>query len=283
MLKLAYNTNGFLAHRLEDAIALLAEMGYAGISITLDVHHLPPFDTNDADLARTRKLLDKHGLACALETGGRFILDPRHKHLPNLLSTRGSEQRLRFLERAIDMADAVGAGVVSIWSGRKEDGMNEDEAYDRLAGGLDKLRAHARGQGVVVAFEPEPGMLVESLADLRRLEKLLGVPLPLTLDIGHLLLTESEPIAEIIHTEAERLANVHIEDMRSGKHEHLPFGEGEIDFPPVLAALSDTGYKGLVSVELSRSSHEAPDRARRSLEFLQDVIAKNVEGEPDTP
>ncbi|MGW4149959.1 sugar phosphate isomerase/epimerase, partial [Streptomyces albogriseolus] len=29
-----------------------------------------------------------------------------------------------------------------------------------------------------------------------------------------------------------------IEDMRRGVHEHLPFGDGEIDFPPVLAALA---------------------------------------------
>ena len=30
---------------------------------------------------------------------------------------------------------------------------------------------------------------------------------------------------------ASRLVNVHIEDMRAGVHEHLMFGEGEIDFP----------------------------------------------------
>ena len=46
------------------------------------------------------------------------------------------------------------------------------------------------------------------------------------------------------------------------------FGEGEIDFPPVLQALADVGYTGGVYVELSRHSHEGPEAARRAMEFL---------------
>ena len=67
---------------------------------------------------------------------------------------------------------------------------------------------------------------------------------------------------------APRLVNVHIEDMRRGVHEHLMFGEGEIDFPPVLQALAEVGYTGGVYVELSRHSHEGPAAARRAFEFL---------------
>ena len=42
-------------------------------------------------------------------------------------------------------------------------------------------------------------------------------------------------------------------------------------FPPILGALERAGYRGLVGVELSRSSHMAPVAARRSLAFLRDA------------
>jgi len=66
--------------------------------------------------------------------------------------------------------------------------------------------------------------------------------------------------------------NVHLEDMRAGVHEHLMFGEGEIDFPPIFAALRATGYRGGVHVELSRHSHEGPSAARRAMEFLAPLL-----------
>jgi sugar phosphate isomerase/epimerase len=73
-----------------------------------------------------------------------------------------------------------------------------------------------------------------------------------------------------------RLVNVQIDDMRRGTHEHLEFGKGEIDFPPVLAALAEAGYTGLVAVELPRDSHAAPRIARESLEFLRQATEVEV-------
>ena len=93
--------------------------------------------------------------------------------------------------------------------------------------------------------------------------------LHLTIDIGHLHCQGELPIAEKIRASKERIVNVHIEDMRAGIHEHLMFGEGEIDFQPVIAALAEIGYDGLLSVELSRHSHEGPDAARRAYNFLR--------------
>ena len=63
-------------------------------------------------------------------------------------------------------------------------------------------------------------------------------------------------------------SNVQIEDMRRGVHEHLTFGEGEIAFAPVLAALREMDYRGGVHVELSRHSHDAVETARKALAFL---------------
>src|SRR6185369_5162884 len=131
---------------------------------------------------------------------------------------------------------------------------------------------------VTLAFEPEPGMLIDTLDRYDELFEKLGYKgvdtsrLGLTIDIGHLHCQGELTIPEKIRAAKDRLVNVHIEDMRSGVHEHLMFGDGEIDFPPVIAALAEIGYDGLLSVELSRHSHEGPVAARRAYNYLRPLI-----------
>jgi sugar phosphate isomerase/epimerase len=94
----------------------------------------------------------------------------------------------------------------------------------------------------------------------------------LTIDIGHLHCQGEVPIAEVLRRWSDRLANVHLEDMRAGVHEHLMFGEGEIDFPPVIAALAEIGYDGLLGVELSRHRQQGAAAARQAYAFLNPLL-----------
>jgi len=125
-----------------------------------------------------------------------------------------------------------------------------------------------------LAFEPEPGMFVDTLARFEQLLREVDAPiLGLTIDIGHVHCLEEGPIAGYLRHWAPRLFNVHIEDMRKGVHEHLRFGEGEIDFQPVVEVLREIDYTGGLYVELSRHSHIAPEVARESYDFLRRLMA----------
>ena len=91
---LGYNTNGLAHHALEDAIRLVREIGYQGIAITLDHGALNPFaESLDAELVRIKRRLDETGLRSVVETGARFLLDPRRKHYPTLLSASPGRSR----------------------------------------------------------------------------------------------------------------------------------------------------------------------------------------------
>jgi L-ribulose-5-phosphate 3-epimerase len=270
-LRYGYGTNGFGDHRLEDALAILAELGYDGVALTLDHRHLDPFaDDVVRQVESVAARLARLGLSVVVETGARYLLDPRHKHSPTLLDDEPGP-RLELLRRAVRIAADLGAEAVSFWSGTAPAGLAEAEARERLVRGCQEIVAEADAAGVVLGFEPEPGMLADTLESWFRLRDALGAPecFGLTLDIGHCRCLEPEPVPECVRRAGPYLTNVQIDDMRRGVHEHLEFGTGEIDFPPVLRALADTGYRGLVSVELPRHSHAAPTVASASLDFLR--------------
>ena len=56
-----YNTNGFAHHRLEDAINILADLGYRSIALTLDYHSLLPSD-DCGKKQQIKNSLQRHGL-----------------------------------------------------------------------------------------------------------------------------------------------------------------------------------------------------------------------------
>ncbi len=269
---LGYNTNGLAHHRLEDAIIVLAELGYRSIALTLDFHALNPFDPDLArQLVAVKALLEKHSLRSVVETGARFLLDPRRKHQPTLLSPLPDRnRRLDFLKRAVDVAADLGSDVVSFWSGKPDAPASSQEHLERLADGCLQLCRHADARQVRLAFEPEPGMFIDTMDRFAELRDRVDHPLfGLTIDIGHLHCLGEIPIADQLRRWRERLWNIHIEDMRRGVHDHLMFGDGEIDFGEVLGALKEIDYGGGVYVELSRHSHDAVETARRSFEFLR--------------
>jgi sugar phosphate isomerase/epimerase len=250
---------------------IIADLGYDGVALTLDHHHLDPYADDIAWRAGAlADRLSELGLAVVVETGARYLMDPWHKHQPTLVSD-GVERRVDLLVRAVRIAADLGAEAVSFWSGVQSSGVSDAVAWQRLAAGCAQVLDVATELNVWLGFEPEPGMVVADLDGYFRLHRMLGEPelLGLTLDIGHCRCVEPLSVPDCVRRAGTgRLVNVQIDDMRRGVHEHLEFGTGEIDFPPVLAALDEIGYQGLVAVELPRHSHAAPAVARRSLDFL---------------
>jgi sugar phosphate isomerase/epimerase len=271
---LGYNTNGFAHHRLEDASEIIAELGYGGIALTLDVHHLNPFEE---DLPyRTNVVVDElidRNLKCVLETGSRFLLDPWEKHQPTLISPEADDRycRLAFLEECIGIAADLDADCVSFWSGSPIDDATPRVLMQRLVDGCKRLADAAlkRRRKLRLAFEPEPGMFIDTMDKFAELHARVNHPsFGLTIDVGHLVCNGELPVSKFLAQWKHVLWNVHIEDMKAGVHDHLMFGEGEVDFADVFAGLRAANYTGGVYVELSRHSHDAVNTARKAKEFL---------------
>lgn len=274
---LGYNTNGLAFHDPFEAVELLADIGYRSVALTLDHGPLNPFAFDFPEqLAKMRRLLERLDLRSVVETGTRYLLDRNIKHEPTLVSAEAQarERRVDFLRRAIQAAHALDSDCVSLWSGVVRDGAGDATVWQRLLDGLRPTLDYAHSRRVTVGFEPEPGMFIDTMVRFDELSRRLSHDrFQLTLDIGHLHCLVELPIVDYVARYADRLVNVHIEDMRAGVHEHLMFGQGEIDFSPVMRYLQGCGYAGGVHVELSRHSHIGPEAARLAFAFLGPFMA----------
>lgn len=273
-LRFAFNTNGTANHRLDDAIGLIADSGYDGVALTLDIHHLDPFAADfAAERRRVAARLRALGLGCVIETGARFLLDARRKHEPTLVSAEaeGRSHRVSFLVRALEVAADTGADAMSFWAGVPKPGVGLAQAHDFLRTGVEQVARAAERLGTVAALEPEPGMLIETPADWAALD-IAG--LRLALDTGHCLVTDDMAPDAAVRYHANDIATVSIEDMKRGVHVHLPFGEGDMDIDAVLRALWDIKFNRLVCVELSRESHRADTMVPTARQWLAAAEAR---------
>ena len=276
-MRFGYGSNGFWDHRLDDALAIIADLGYEGTALTLDHPHLDPFAADAGE--RVRRIgarLAELDLAVVVETGARYLMDPRRKHEPTLVSDEGHEKRVELLRRAVRIGHDLGAEAVSFWSGILPDGVPEAEGWSRLVSGVEQVLPLADELGVDCAFEPEPGMFAERLSDVLELRERLGAPerFRVTVDVGHGVCNEPDGPEGTVRRAGDLIANVQLDDMRPGVHDHLEFGDGEIDLPGVLGALEGVGYRGLAAVELPRHGHAAPLVAERSMRALTEALAE---------
>ena len=233
-MRLGYNTNGFAHHPLDEALRVLAHLGYQSVALTLDYHALNPFSANlSEEIEKIRAVLTKNNMRCVIETGARFLLDPMRKHFPTLVSGTQTERarRLEFLRASVRIAAELNADAVSFWSGASGDDHAEQVHFDHLVEGIHALCADADEHDVRLAFEPEPGMMIDTMGKFAELHGAVNHPrLGLTMDVGHLHCQREEPISDYIYLWRDWLWNIHIEDMKRDVHDHLMFGEGDIHF-----------------------------------------------------
>lgn len=180
-LHLGYGTNGLTDLRLDDALGLLADLGYAGVGLTLDHMHLDPLAPDLTERTRlVGRRLTSLGLRVTVETGARYVLDPRRKHGPSLLDPAPEARAARtdLLVRAVDVAAELGAHAVHCFSGITPPGTAPDTAWKRLTEAITPVLDAADRTGIPLAIEPEPGHLLATLADFHHLRGLLGDPRP---------------------------------------------------------------------------------------------------------
>jgi sugar phosphate isomerase/epimerase len=256
MIQLAFSTNAFKKHSLDEAISAIARAGYGGVELMADKPHCDPaaFDAEQRRQLHTR--LDE--LQLTVSNVNAFTLFARgDTYHPTWIEDDQSrrQERIQHTLGAIELAAEFEANTVSLQPGGPLIGVNltRAAASERFAEGLNRVLPAARRQDVILAVEPEPGLLIQTADEYLSFKQQFfpdAVFLGMNCDIGHLFCVGDDPAA-VIGRMPREIAHVHLEDIDSNRvHQHLAPGKGVIDFKAVFTALRKIGYLGWVTVEL---------------------------------
>jgi inosose dehydratase len=94
-------------------------------------------------------------------------------------------------------------------------------------------------------------------------------------DTAHLAAGGGDPAA-VIRRYRDRLALVHLKDVRLDPVEFLPLGQGSLDFADILSAVRETGYDSWLIVELDSYAGDPLEAAKISKAYLEQLLSSRA-------
>jgi sugar phosphate isomerase/epimerase len=233
-------------HPIAEILDAIAHAGFRHVEISTAPRHLDLTDTRG--LVRLRDQMARLGLA------PRFLHAP-FGHDVNLTSPDGS-QRHEALERLIRAADALqilgGTYYVIHPGGEDQRWIWEREArLGHSVEGLTRVWEACRTRGLTLVVEtPLPHLLGGQPEDFSWLLDRLPVEgTGVCLDTSHTSLGGF--LFDVIERVGPRIVHVQASDNRGVTDDHLPPGEGRIDWRHVLSSLERVGYEGTFLLEVA--------------------------------
>jgi sugar phosphate isomerase/epimerase len=241
----------------------------------LDYHH-------HDEVARAGQRLREHGLR------------PLSFHAPfadhiDITAPDPGERRAAVGEllTACEAAAAMNVEIVVLHPGPERAGRPpEKEFFERMhhaAESLNTVAEHCRNLGVHLVLENMlPHLLFGHINDmLYLLGTIRTCNVGTCLDTGHANLARE--LGTVIHQLSGHLHMVHVNDNHGQRDDHLPPGDGAIDWEWVMAELHRKDFCGPLILELSSRENETVEemlgRASRAKTYVQEILHRTM----DTP
>lgn len=255
--ELGLSTGVGYRHAITDVLPAIRDAGFTLIEVSTAPHHLGLGHVDRIEAARDRI----HELGLTVHS-----LHAPFGHEISITSP-SPEQRAHALERLELAADALqllgGALYVIHPGGEDQRWVWEREA--RLAWsvqGLTRVWEMCRKRGLTLVIEtPLPHLLGGRLDDFAWiLERIPAEGTGVCVDTSHTALGGF--LLQALERFAARLVHIQASDNRGATDDHLPPGEGLIDWRRVLETLGRIGYRGLLMLEVSGDGEPAQMAAR---------------------
>lgn len=228
------------------ALQLLKDLGFEAVEYSHALHW------TDEEVATVRAMTEEIGLA------------PWSLHAwvgGDVMTAEGAEQSRTYLRRAGHVA--LGLGVATI--------VHHTHGSTLSGDGRERLKVEA--EVIRAAWQPGYRFAVETMSTLAHMEYLLGLMDELfpevagiNVDTGHANLGDlGAPRA--LRMAGKYLITTHLQDNHGERDEHLPPGDGLIDWGDCAKALQEIGYQGCLMLELT----DQPSAERRAAGVVEEI------------
>ena len=255
----------------EKQCRFIADVGYTGIEVA-------PFTLADrvtSVSAEQRRTLRKQAEDAGLEVVGLHWLlaktEGLHLTTADTAVRRAAAEYLQELARAC--AD-MGGDVLVFGSPQQrnlEEGLSREQGMAHAAEVFKQAMPVLNDLNVKLCMEPltpQETNFITTCADAVELMALVDHPNFVLHQDVKAMLSEPDPIPELIRRHADVIGHFHVNDSNL-----LGPGMGETDFAPIFSALLEVGYDGWVSVEVFDYKPGAEHIARESFRYMQETLS----------
>ena len=229
-----------------------------------------------SDPAELKRQLDLRGMRIASRWFSSFLLTKPYEEVEadfianlDFLAAVGAN-RINVSEQSYSIQGQMDTPVLT--GGHKH--IMNDEEWDRLCDGLNRLGKVAVERGFKLCFHHHMGTVVQTAEET---DRMMANTDPryvfLCYDTGHFTFAGESPLL-MLEKYVDRIGHVHLKDMRlsvveQARKNNWSFlqavrngaftvpGDGDVDFDPVFEKLSKAGYEGWLLVEAEQDPAKA--------------------------
>jgi sugar phosphate isomerase/epimerase len=183
-------------------------------------------------------------------------------------------EHLRNAHWFVDAAAALGAPLVRLLSGEHRNDAPDAAAFARLHQGFNELGAHAEQAGVSIVIENHGGPTATGQRVVRLMQGIESPAVGLNYDPANFLNQGTDPLMALRFTRPW-VRYSHWKDLRwdGAGPAFCAFGDGEIQWSPIIDLLQQTAFGGYFGIEYEEPS-DVYQGTRRSLENLRRYLAQ---------
>jgi len=183
----------------------------------------------------------------------------------------GRKKILEYVGTCFELASQWNVEVITTCSGAVPDDMRSEEAWDKLYEMVESELEFARRYNIKIGWEAHLKELVATPTDLKRLVEKIDDPLlGINIDCTHFVLGGLDPLKSMDDL-LDHTVHTHLKGIKD-KISHTP-GKDE-DFPTEawVKKLQDSGYDGVVSIELMPEVDTLPEKAKKAFSYVNSIV-----------